>query len=152
MFRQTLGVLDRALQAIKDALSVNNGDVDVPNGTLSEQGVRVARQPGSSIDPGLGFGTWVTPNADRPTLVEINTYAQTDGTNQADTKINVDESGGTTADYTRDGARADYRAGSDVLNTDTTTVIIPAGGSYRIDNNRDPKETNSIVGVREFTL
>jgi len=41
MFRQTLGVLDRALQAIKDALSVNGSDVDVPGGTLSEQGKRV---------------------------------------------------------------------------------------------------------------
>ena len=84
--RQISRVVSESLRALADRITANDpsdGDINVHSGRIFEQGVAVARAPGSSIDPGLGFDTWRTPNADRPTLIFVRGQVRTDGTTTA---------------------------------------------------------------------
>lgn len=105
----------------------------------------------TSTDPGLAFDTWRTPNANRPTLVTVRLRSITDGTTPGRTSPQVDEGGGTTADYSFT-TEADPALGSGGLVVDNITFYVPAGGSYQISNVTDPAGTNAISAHREFTL
>jgi len=147
---------DVALRALKDAILPNNpspGDINVPNGNIYEQDNQVARMPGTSISVNLGLDTWRTPNADRSTLVQAHLQAQTDGTNNAGIQLKVDESGETTNDYGIMNiafADSNMNGNTDVL--PLRVFIVPAGGSYMIENASDPNSNNKIKSIREFTL
>lgn len=107
--------------------------------------------PGSSSDPSLAFDTWRTPNADRPTLVFLGLQVETDGTLGGQIVLEVDESGGTTANFTG-RTLIDEDAPSGTTMRTMSSVVIPAGGSYRIVNSSDPNGANAVEEHREFTL
>ena len=100
----------------------------------------------------LAFNTWRTPNANRPTLVEIGAEAVTDGSTNGVIVGRMNESGGTTVDYDLAIWQAKSNAGNFFNVRYTQTFYVPAGGSYKIDNNLDPKGSNAIENHREFTL
>lgn len=109
-------------------------------------------RPGASSDPGLGFGTWRTPNPDRPTFVCVDAVAQTDGTSDASISLLVDESGGMAEDYDLRVCWADAGLGSNGRDFSSLCTIIPAGASYNVENTADPNAGNAIDIIREFTL
>lgn len=102
-------------------------------------------------DPGLAFGTWRTPNANRPTAVNLMVRAETDGTTDGLVEVDVDESGGTSKDYTVAKAFADNAAGAHI-EVESIYFVVPAGGAYQIVNSSDPASSNAIQMHREFTL
>jgi len=103
---------------------------------------------GSSSSASPGFGSWRTPNADRPVILEIEGIVETDGTSNAKITVGVDEDGGATSDYTYTVAYADSGVGSTYQDQSTSTIYIPAGSSYIISNISDPNSNNAIT-VRE---
>lgn len=110
---------------------------------------KMLRPPSSSSDPGLSFDTWRTPNSDRPTLVLVEVQMEAASATDAEIQIEVDDSGGTTADYS---FSRNVSAGLDATLYGNWLVHIPPGGSYQINNQNDPLGLNSIQHVREFTL
>lgn len=108
--------------------------------------------PGSGSDPSLSFDTWRTPNSDRPTLVQVRLLAQTDGSSDADVRVDVDESGGTTRDYSPGQSKISSEAGSGAEITTASTFIVRAGASYQFANSGDPNSQNAIPDHREITL
>lgn len=120
--------------------------------TVYQDGVGVMNSPSTSTDPALAADTWRTPNANRPTLVSVDCRPVTDGVSNGVMSAQVDEGGGTTADYTLTIATAHSSFGDGGLDQASLTFIVPAGGSYRIANTVDPKGTNLINDHREFTL
>lgn len=108
--------------------------------------------PDTSSSVALGFGSWRVPSADRPVLVQVSILAQTDGTTSGEVKVDVDESGGTTADYSLSGAFVGSTAGAGASSENSTMFLIPPGGSYRYRNVGDPNTANSVQTQREFEL
>jgi hypothetical protein len=125
---------------------LNNADESATSGGGFLKG------PTSSSDPSLAFDTWRTPNANRPTFLQVEAFVETDGSSIGVVSIQVDESGQMTPDYDMKIGRADPSAGSGFRLLQTTSVFIPAGASYQIANLADPNSGNSIADIREFTL
>lgn len=94
----------------------------------------------------LGFGTWRSPAANRPVMVEVQVTLDPSGTTNAVVEIDVDESGGKTPDYTLEVVSA---AGLGAAPPSYRAFWIPAGGSYQIRNVSDPDAGNSIDVLRE---
>lgn len=107
--------------------------------------------PTSSTAPVLAFNTWRTPNADRPTLVFVEVATNTDGSTAAVVTLMVDEGGGTSADYEFRHITA-TGAGDNSKTNGELSCLVPAGGSYQIENTGDPRGLNTIEDHREFTL
>lgn len=120
-------------------------------GSLTDIG-SVLAGPATSSDPSLAFDTWRTPNADRPTLVAISLLAQTNGTTAGDIRIDINDSGGTTVDYNLRACFADDTGGGGFASRSAFSFYVPAGGSYRVNNNQNPNSINAIESHQEFTL
>lgn len=105
----------------------------------------------TSSDPALAFDTWRTPNNNRAVVVVVQVLVETNGSVNGIVFLDVDESGGTTADYSLE-AHSDEINGSGAENYETLTTIIPPGGSYRINNSSDPNTANAIEVHRELPL
>ena len=101
--------------------------------------------------PNLSFGVWRKPSDNRPVDVQLNITAVSDGNDNGYVTIEVDESGGTNTDYTLVGAHADGGIGEhDQI--ETTLLILPRGAQYRVVNETDPTDYNTIYNVREVLL
>jgi hypothetical protein len=116
------------------------------SGTLNaeevyDNGNRVAIQPGNASSPALSLGSWRQPNASRSTLVTVNHRCTGDGANG---EVQIDESGGTTADYD-----LNFSSNSSSEADNSTTFIVPAGGQYRVVENTSSVD---ILEVLEWTL
>lgn len=103
----------------------------------------------SSVAP--GFGTWTTADADRPVFLEIDATAETDGTSRGEVVIDIDESGGTTADYSLPIAHVAAALSGGANQKDGRHVYLPPGAQYQVRNVSDPNNVNSIDVVRELT-
>jgi len=99
----------------------------------------------SSISP--GFGNWTVPNSNSPTLVTVRGSTETDGSTAGVIQYQVDESGGTTPDYTGILALAGEEAGSGFSSPGDVTLPIPAGGAFRVVNAQDPNAGNVVFDV-----
>jgi len=118
------------------------------------------REGGGESDSTEGFRTqstnlsldvWRQPSTDRPIAVQLNITAVSDGNDNGYITIDVDESGGTNADYTLVGAHADDGIGAhDQI--ETTLLVLPTGSQYRVVNETDPTGYNTIFNVREVLL
>lgn len=107
--------------------------------------------PTSAATP--GFGTWRQVDADNSALLTVEATASTDGTSKGEVVLDVDESGGTTADYTLTVALADPDNAAGVALADTlASLLLPAGAQYQIRNSSDPNAANTIDVVREVVL
>jgi hypothetical protein len=111
-------------------------------------------------DPGVGLGQtdginaslgggWAQESADRPVMVELNAEARTDGSVNGTIEVDVDEDGGTTADYTM-RSRADKGASSSAFSSyESWTIYLPAGAQWQIRNASDPTGLNRIFNARK---
>lgn len=122
-------------------------NVDLGGGSVDGNDI-VGLGGSTTITP--GFASWTDVSVDRPGSIVIEASAQTDGTSEGSVVVDVDEDGGTSADYTLQVARADPGTGAGVTDTDSTRVVIPAGAQYQIRNVSDPNTANSINVVRQF--
>jgi len=111
----------------------------------------VLHKPTGSSDPNLGFGTWRIPNANRPTFLMVRGRAWTDGASSGRIDLDMNESGASTQEY-KMNIFANKNLGSGLYVIGDMTIIIPPGGSYRIENANDPSGNNKIYDIREFTL
>lgn len=118
-------------------------------GVLAEDDVLL--EDAASSDPGLAIGSWRNPDSKRPVLVIVELQPQTDGTSNGEMAVDVDESGGTTADYSFNAVTPGELASGDVL-PDTVKFYVPPGGSYQIRNVSDPNTANSVGAHREIVL
>lgn len=110
------------------------------------------RTPNGSSGVSPGFGSWRTPDSDRPVLVEMRIHVETNGTSFGRVHVQVDESGGTSADYFfRSAADPEWSSGASDVD-ETITFLLPPGGAYQIVNQSDPNSGNTIDFVREYTL
>jgi hypothetical protein len=114
---------------------------------------RLLTDPGPTSAAAPGFGAWRQADADKPALVTVAATAETDGTNDGEVVLDVDEDGDGVADYTLPlvDVVADHAAGTafaDVI----ASLYLPAGGEYQVRNVSDPNAVNSIDTVREVTL
>lgn len=105
------------------------------------------KNPGTTAAVTPGFNTWTTANTDRPSFLVVETYVETDGTTAGQIDIDVDESGGTTADYSLTNIAPAAVGGSE---TDSHYVYLPAGAQYQINNVTDPNLANAINVVRQL--
>lgn len=148
----TATATDRGLVELATSAEVSTG-TDTGHAITPAGGeATYLKRAATSSDPALAFDTWRTPNANRPTHIEIETTTQTDGTTDGSILIEVDQGGGTAADYSLRASWVESNIGASSVHRNTVTFYVPAGGSYRILNNSDPSAANAISTHREFTL
>jgi len=99
-----------------------------------------------------GFGTFTQVSADNPAVLLVDVDAQTDGSSFALIELAIDESGGTTADYTLRAAFAGVKLPAGTTIVGSPTVPLPAGAQFKIVNSADPKGSNTIRKVRAQIL
>jgi len=130
------------------------GDLDVNGFDKFRIDNRVALQQsfGVSIKPSLALNTYRNPSTERPVLVQLNAVAETDGASFSAVNLQVDESGGTSFDYTVLCAAASNTLGAGAKINASATALIPPGGSYQAVNIADPNGGNSINSVQEWIL
>ena len=126
-----------------------NGSLTATSGTITNSNKDIPGVPSTSGSGGLSFGTWKQASADRPAVIIINSKCVTDGSNNADIRLEVDESGGTSLDYQVFANLADASFGSGETRN-TVTWELPAGAQYRLNNKNDPTGSNSIFEAREL--
>jgi len=134
---------------------VANGICDLDGNTLvplTRLNAAVMRRPTQSTSPSLSFNSWRTPSASRPTLVTLSVVVRTDGTNDGIIAVRVDESGGTTFDYSYIIGRAGDGLGANGSAEATSTFFVPPNAAYVVSNDNDPIGLNAITAAREFTL
>lgn len=114
---------------------------------------RLLTDLGPTAAAGIGFGTWRQVDADAPALLVVAATAETDGTAAGNVTVQVDEDGGTTADYTLPVVEvpADNAAGTSESGT-VAGIYLPGGAQYQVQNASDPNAANSLDVVREVTL
>jgi hypothetical protein len=104
----------------------------------------------TSISP--GFGSWTQIDANNPGFVFGHLFAETNGSSNGIVKVQVDESGGTTADYTAARVFADDNLPSAARVQLSYWVYVPGGGQFQIVNVSDPRGTNTISVTRTLTI
>jgi hypothetical protein len=107
---------------------------------------------GSSIDPGLSFGSFTQISSTAPVVLFLEMFTRSDGTNDGRIRVDIDESGGTTATYDNRAGNAPAQGGTDFFQNETTTYVLPAGASVRVVNDSDPKAVNAIETQRATIL
>jgi len=136
-------------QTTFDANGITTPALEADSGTVDNKQIAGI---GASSDGDLSFGDWEQVSATRPAIVIIRARVRTDGVGNADVLINVDESGGTTADYSLPAAKItnDFDPGQAV--EDVVTVPLKPGAQYQVVNNRDPDNANTVELERIFEL
>ncbi len=138
------GVLDRVHRLLYDGTNYRVLDLAIDAQPLEA--------PLVSTNPSLAFDTWRTPNPDRPTFIVANFQVYTDGTDLGRVIWGVDESGGTSVNFDiRFIAPSDWGQNVQPYGA-SSSLIVPAGASYIIQNDSDPSGNNNISTIREFTL
>jgi hypothetical protein len=103
-------------------------------------------QASQSLTP--GFGSWTTADANKPVLLSVAAAVATTAGNPGEIQIEVDEDGGTTADYDLGVAFVDPTLGDGSVLANDVTVPLPAGAQFRLVNTSDPTGGNNITEVR----
>lgn len=133
------------------AVYVNNSELRTVDGAGAIQKTLAIDKGDTTESVSPGFGSWVTADADRPSWVEIDASAVTDGTSDGEVSIDVDEDGDDTAEYSFTVAHIAADNATGTTQKDYAKVYIPAGGQYRVTNTSDPNSSNAINTVREVT-
>jgi hypothetical protein len=134
--------------------SVTTDDQTINNSVTYPDGTTITTSPGSggfgpTSDFSISFDTWTEVDASNPAFVFITCAASTDGNGDADIFLRVDESGGTTADYTYEVVAADAGLGAGGTNRATISVLVPAGGQILVDNLNNPNSSNAGNAIKE---
>jgi len=105
---------------------------------------------GASTALSPGFDSFFTPLPNNSGAVLINTQAECSLNSNGLIKIEVDDSGGTTPDYTLSAAFANVDAGANTNNFSSETIPLAAGASVRIVNAKDPVGSNDVESVNVY--
>jgi hypothetical protein len=132
---------DVTINAPVESVNGKTGAVTIPTADFNTT---------SSISP--SFNTWRQASADRPAYVNITVTALTDGSSTGLIAFEVDESGGTSPDYSIFIGYADRDLGSNIRVRDSQLFYIPPGAQYRINNSIDPTGNNSIGTARRLII
>lgn len=106
----------------------------------------------TSTSLSLSFGTWTTVDANNRSYVQLNLTAKTDGTDSGLITTEVDESGGTTADYSFPRCKASPNAGAGYVEEEYAALPLPAGAQIRVTNDSDPNNINNIRNARAIII
>jgi hypothetical protein len=107
---------------------------------------------GKSTAGDLSLGDWETVSSDRPARLSLTGSISTDGTDNARMVVEIDESGGTTGDYSVVLVEANSTQGSGTFQQDSREVTLPPGASYRVYAESDPENTADFTLERVFEL
>jgi len=107
---------------------------------------------GSTVSLSPGFDSFTQVDASNPSLLIVTAFARTDGSSGSLVSLAVDESGGTTADWTTTIVRADADADASYDNRATMTAPLQAGAQFQIDNTSDPAGSNQIDLTRALVI
>jgi len=130
-----------------DAKTYKGNDIDSDGDGVLD----IAAIPASSSSPvnptnytliSLALGTWRTPSANNPVIVQGRMLAATDGTTRGRIYLNIDESGGNTMDYIIALVEADVGLGNNGRSRNNFHFILPKGASYQFENYNDPTGDN----------
>jgi len=143
-------IRDRRMPASLNVDSAEVGSLNTVDGTVDGDTMLGFPSTSNTLNP--SFDSWFQPSADRPTLVNIEIRVETDGSSGALVSVSVDESGGTTADYSTSVALADGDLPASTNIRETSTIPVPAGGQLLINNVSDPNGSNIIENVRVLIL
>lgn len=133
------------------ASEIDAQSVDAGEGTI-DGGDEIPGIPPTSSENNPNFGEWIQVSSGRPSLIEIRCGVETDGSTRGEILIDVDESGGTSADYNFPLAWADPNLGDGGREYSGTTFLLPPGAQYQIRTSQDPNNNNEINAVHEFDL
>lgn len=118
-------------------------------GLMTKPADKILRTNDSSTATSPDIGNWRTPNTDRPVMVIIDMSIDPGSTSTDTVAIEIDESGGTTADYSYSFIAP---AGTGQVSY-TESFFIPAGGSWRLTNeSTDTGGTNALFDAFEVDL
>lgn len=141
-----VGVDEEGIEDIVGAMAGSNLTYDDVNDTLDASSGGFS---GTTSAASPTFGTWTSVSTD-PALLMVKLSAQTDGTTNASIDLAVDESGGTTADYTyQDVCFADAGLGSNNRSNTMVTAYLTGGAQFQLINDSDPAAGN-VIGTARF--
>lgn len=110
----------------------------------------VMSTPSSTSAMTTAFDTWTNPSHAGGIWLEMSVTVETDGTTDGLVVVDVDESGGTTADYGFEARTPSALGGAS--DSEYLKVYIPPNGSYQIRNAQDPGLANAIKEAREVKV
>lgn len=129
----------------------NEADKEIGVESATIDGDPAGGFPSTTTSDNPGFDSWTQVDASRPAFVIVQATAETDGTSGGQISIDVDESGGTSADYSLN-ITAPAAAADGFRNAESVLLYLPAGAQFQIRNASDPNMDNSIDNVREAVL
>jgi len=94
----------------------------------------------TALSPGLDSFTQVS--SAHPALLTAIVAVQSDGSVPGQVQIEVDESGGTSPDYSVIFAEADPQTSDSFFGTGAVTVLLPAGAQFQLANELNPAGGN----------
>jgi hypothetical protein len=124
------------------------GSLSIDDGTAG--GDPILGGPSGSSNPSVSFGNYQTTAS--PLIVEVFCLAETDGSGNADVRLQVDEDSDGIVDKEITAAFADSDLPAGSQSRESAMVYVPEGGQYRIANQNDPNASNLIVDVYENEL
>jgi len=104
----------------------------------------------TSLSP--GFNTFTQVDANSPALVLVAATTKTDGSTDGRIALQVDKTGNGTRDYSITLARQPAGAGGNATSQQATTVLVPAGGQFKVFNADDPTGSNRIDDVQATVI
>jgi len=107
---------------------------------------------GNTVSLSPGFGTFTQVSADHPSLLFGQVNVQTDGTSSGSIEVAVDESGGTTADYTIVAGTLNGNHSPGAVSVFQFHLPLPAGAQFKVINDSDPNNFNSVLDVRAVVI
>lgn len=120
-----------------------------PPGSLDK--LQVTERAGSSTSLTVSFASWTQPSTDKLALVFIDFTVSGTGATTGEVAVDVDESGGTTADYTYNFTVETGLTGS-ITTSEQCIAFVPAGGQFQVRNVADPNVVNAINDARVVEL
>lgn len=103
----------------------------------------------TDVTASVSFGTARTPS-DGPHLVMVSVTMEATGGNLAEIQFQID--GTLRVEVGVNTASGALTGNPDVIQTESTMLVVPDMSSYTVVNNLDPAGTNSIDHVHEIPL
>lgn len=106
--------------------------------------------PQSTSALSTGFDSWTNPSHPGGVWLELSVTVDTDGTTDGLVVVDVDESGGTTADYSFEARTPSALGGAS--DSEYLKVYVPPDASYQIRNAQNPSLSNAIKEARQVNV
>lgn len=142
---------DRKAASSGRVLFVKNGDLySIDDTNVVDNYLGVEDGAGTTaLSPTLG--SWDTADSTRPVWLEVNATVETDGASAGHVVIDVDEDGGTTADYSVNVAFVASDNATGTQDKGYAKVYLPKGAQYQVRSVSDPNGANAVGDARQIT-